>query len=337
MAHDRIALLIRAVTRLRVQGSSDAELIDALARLILPEPRGATAEASAPTILRPSAPQVPRVEPERAALRPPVRPPVVVRPQSEDAGTTARRRTSSLKGVPSVLEQVIDRADLDVPQSAVIQDRRMSDRSPSEAQPVAPLESLFASGRVRAIIRELATRTTHTGPVDVAAAVRRIARGDAIDRVPRRPLSSLGHTVQLLFDAGPLMVPFARDKQQLVATATRVLGRDRLRVADFIGTPLQGVRAQRQVRWEGLRWPDRRSAVVVVSDLGTGGERAETDHRAAEWLRFLHDAHARGLRTFALIPYPADRWPQMAAAFSTSLTWDVETGMQALRQQRERR
>jgi len=173
--------------------------------------------------------------------------------------------------------------------------------------------------------------------VDVAAAVRRIARGDAIDRVPRRPLSSLGHTVQLLFDAGPLMVPFARDKQQLVATATRVLGRDRLRVADFIGTPLQGVRAQRQVRWEGLRWPDRRSAVVVVSDLGTGGERAETDHRAAEWLRFLHDAHLRGLRTFALIPYPADRWPQMAAAFSTSLTWDVETGVQALRQQRERR
>jgi hypothetical protein len=121
----------------------------------------------------------------------------------------------------------------------------------------------------------------------------------------------------------------------LLATATRVIGRDRLRAADFIGTPLAGVRAQRQVRWDAMRWPDRRSAVVVVSDLGIGG--ADIDLRSDLWARFSREAGARGLRTFALIPYPADRWPVAAATFGTPLTWDIATGVQALHRSRRLR
>jgi hypothetical protein len=157
------------------------------------------------------------------------------------------------------------------------------------------------------------------------------ARAEPADRLPRRLVSTLGHSVQLLFDAGPAMLPFARDKQQLAATATRLLGRDRVRVADFIGNPLQGVRAQRQVRWDDLRWPGRRSALVVVSDLGMGNSGgAEAQLHAHEWQRFIDEAHRRGLRSVVLIPYARERWPEAARGFGTALTWDLGTGVQAL-------
>lgn len=337
MTLERLTTLLRAASRLRVENTSGEALVDALADLILREPVDTSLRRVEISTGPPPPPSPSSFEGDRARSVAPATIRPVAPPQPKK---TSHRRSSSSKRRPpagprSWLLQLAIRADLDVPRAVGVSQAAIAGAA-LESPAQAPLESLFASGRVRAILRELATRRQRIGEVDIAAAVALMTRGEPIARVPRRLLSSLGHTVQLLFDSGPLMLPFARDKQQLLASATRVIGRDRLRAADFVGTPLDGIRAQRQVRWDAMRWPDRRSAVIVVSDLGCGVE-GEAGLRFDAWMRFGHEAAARGLRTFVLIPYPRDRWPDASAAFGTALTWDIATGVQALRRSRRLR
>ena len=338
MESDHLATLVRAIARLQVGDVPDADLVDALATLISrPAPAPAARERRPPFTLPartgraagggdaevPSAPS-----PQRPRTAPPDR---------RVADSVSRRDDGRLIARPSNLEVIDDRADLAAPRRAETSDTNPADyRATAPVGPESPLESLFPPGRVRGILRELTTVTSASGPPDIAAAIELMARATPIELLPRKQVTTLCHSIQLLFDAGPAMLPFARDKQQLSATTLRLFGRDRVRVADFISSPLQRVRAQRQVRWDDLRWPARGSALVVVSDLGIGAGTSET--HADEWRHFVEQADSRGLRSIVLIPYERDRWPTAAAAFGTALTWDLDTGVQALhRRARQRR
>jgi hypothetical protein len=334
---EQIATLVRAVARLRIGDAGDTALIDALANLIEPAPSTVPSMNKRPMAddRRPRDPMssnvagaadLPRPPPAMplpdAATRLPARPPRERKPAHD-----------RLVAEPSVLERVTERADLSTPDRQAA--RVIADRPASAADaggPVAPLESLFAPGRVRGILREMTTLTHAGGGPDIAAIVRLIARAQPPTRLPRLPVTTLGHSVQWLFDTGPSMLPFARDRQQLAATALRLLGRDRVRIADFIGHPLQAVRAQRQVQWGELRWPPRGSALVAVSDLGIGSR--ESPLLAPPWLEFIDECKRRRLRSVVLIPYEQARWPAVAAAFDTALTWDLDTGVQGLRRVR---
>ncbi|KNZ33321.1 MAG: hypothetical protein AD742_06945 [Methylibium sp. NZG] len=336
-----LAALVRAVARLRPAGPLDPALVAALADLLLqptePEPKRGTARPPA------EARDTARRTGERASAALPQTP--TPRPASEawpGAGArppAAQRRSAQddnkLVGLVSSLTQVAERADLAAPRSGTARSAAPTPPTAAEAQgSAAPLESLFPTGRVRAILRDLSIVATPSGPIDVAAAVAMVARAEPIQALPRLVRSALGHTILLLFDAGPAMLPFARDKQQLSATALRLLGKDRVRVADFIGDPGQGVRAQRQVRWEPLRWPGRGSTILVVSDLGIGAGRPNPRLDDDPWTLLLDEADRRGLRSVALIPYDRPRWPPVAARFDVALTWDLATGVQALRRLR---
>ena len=328
------AALLRAVARLRPRGSLDPALVAALAALIMPQPPApARAGPQTPEPMRPRG--APAVGPAAAARG--TLPALQVQGGSLEKSPSRPHGhdTDDLVANETLLEQVAERADLAAPRRGQAASASPPPRTAAETLgTVAPMESLFAPGRVRAILRELATLSTPSGQPDINAVVALIARGTPIDRLPRRMLSTLGHSVQVLFDTGPAMLPFARDKQQFAATALRLLGKDRVRVADFIGNPLQGVRAQRQVHWSPLHWPGRQSAVVVVSDLGLGGGVAQALAAQAGWRDFVDECGRRGLRCVVLIPYPAERWPAAAAAFSTALAWDTTTGVQALHRSR---
>lgn len=226
-----------------------------------------------------------------------------------------------------------EQADWVAPQRAAARSDAPASPSPGDgAAPAAALESLFAPRRVRGILREMTALSTPRGAPDVDALVRLVARAKPITRLPRKKVTVVGHSVQWLFDAGPAMLPFAGDKQQLAATASRLLGRDRVRIADFIGHPSQGVRAQRQVRWQALHWPTPGSTVVVVGDLGLGA--FESERVSGAWREFAGECRRRQLRCVVVMPYPHERWPAAAVAFDGALTWDLATGVQGLRRAR---
>ena len=88
------------------------------------------------------------------------------------------------------------------------------------------------------------------------------------------------------------------------------------------------------MKWQPLRWPSRNSAIVVVSDLGIGGNQMIDVNSQHVWMTFLEEAERRGINMILLNPYESDRWPAVSAAFDTTLTWDTETGVQELRHKR---
>ena len=342
MTTDHLAVLLRAVAALRPAGPLDPALVQALARLIGPRPAvgapvadaGASAPALAPVTLssRAASAAVAAVGIVLGALD------AKATGVADRTGAAAPRpalpAADGATALPAVLEQITERADLAAPRQAPNTPGDAAPGTPEAAGPAAPIESLFAPRRVRAILRELTTQALPGGQVDIAAAVALIARVEPINHLPQRLVSSLGHSVQLLFDSGPALLPFTQDKQQLAATATRLLGEDRVRTADFLGDPLRGVRVQGQVRWAPLHWPARHSTLVVVSELGLGDGRAAV--QAAGWRRFLAEAKQRGLRSVLLIPYAPARWPVAARHFDTTLTWDLASGVQGLRRSARR-
>ena len=331
-----IAALMEAVGQLHPRGAPDAELISVLASLLGVAPvadlgRSRNAGDNAAGLfpgIRPS----PRSAASRRASDP-GSPTIDLPAQSELPVREARPATGDepLQARPATLLKVAERADLAPSDSSAIPatNHRQAGAGDVDVSP-APVASLFAPNRVRAILRGLATVPIPSGEPEMRGVVDLIARAVPVTRFPERSVYALGHAVQLLFDAGPAMLPFTRDKQQLAAAAVRLIGKDRVRVADFLGAPLQGVRIQRSVRWQPFAWPDRRSTVVVISDLGIGSS-ADNQDMGPAWRDFLDQAARKQVCIVVLIPYPASRWPRGVEGFGAALTWDLATGVQSLR------
>lgn len=343
---DTLTTLVRTLARLRSPQASgavdtlDPALVAQLLELLDPTPVASTqtvkrkASAAQPDTTNPSARPSVTTTPTQTQARPATpHPDLSDRTAADPAVDQARAPSHSsqkLVGLPASLVPMIERADLQPPERQTASTGHQGPVASTEAPSTnAPMDSLFPAGRVRAILRDMATVSSPSGELDTHRAVALLARGEAITALPQRSRRTLSPSIGLLFDAGPTMLPFSRDKQQLGATALRLLGKDRVRIADFIGNPSQGVRAQRQVRWEALRWPVRGATLVVISDLGIGAPHlSDAQHDWAPWLR---EAHGRGIRTLALIPYEASRWPAVAQGFDLAMSWDLSTGVQAVR------
>jgi hypothetical protein len=339
---DTLTTLVRTLAHLRSPQESDAvdtldpALVQQLLELLEPTPVAANqtvkrkASSGQPRTSTVSATTTPTQTQARPATPRPDLPDRTTSEPTVDKVRTTSQSTQKLVGLPASLVPVIERADLKPPERQTESSGRHGPVANTEAPAThAPMDSLFPAGRVRAILRDMATVSTPSGELDTRRAIAQLARGDAITALPQRHRRTLSPSIGLLFDAGPTMLPFSRDKQQLGATALRLLGKERVRIADFIGSPSQGVRAQRQVRWEALRWPVRGATLVVISDLGIGAPHlSDAEHDWAPWLR---EAHGRGIRTLALIPYEASRWPAVAQGFDLAMSWDLSTGVQAVR------
>jgi hypothetical protein len=339
---DTLTTLVRTLARLQSPKASgavdtlDPALVQQLLELLEPTPNAATqtvrrkASAAQPGTTSQSATTTPTHTQARTATPRPDLPDRATSEPTADKVRTPSHSAQKLVGLPASLVPVIERADLKPPERQTPPTGHNGPVASTEAAATsAPLDSLFPAGRVRAILRDMATVSTPSGELDTRRAVDHLSRGEAITTLPQRSRRTLSPSIGLLFDAGPTMLPFSRDKQQLGATALRLLGKDRVRIADFIGSPSQGVRAQRQVRWEALRWPVRGATLVVISDLGIGAPHlSDAEH---DWGLWLREARGRGIRTLALIPYEASRWPAVAHSFDLAMSWDLSTGVQAVR------
>src|SRR3990167_9374711 len=133
----------------------------------------ATSEEQALPMSTPMASPAPLLDPDAPAPRP-----------REHTPTDGQ-----LAAEPSQLQLLVERADLVTPERSPIGATAPPPAGGDTAAASAPLENLFAAGRVRGILREMTTRVSDSGPTDIAAVVRRIARAEPIDLLPRLRIS----------------------------------------------------------------------------------------------------------------------------------------------------
>ncbi|WP_084960870.1 hypothetical protein [Thermoactinospora rubra] len=187
----------------------------------------------------------------------------------------------------------------------------------------APHMPLFAPRSAAGLIQALAARPVPEGPVDVVAAVERLARGEPLERLPRTPEPSLRYGVQLLIDKGPGMQPFARDQAELARRVQAVVGRESTQVRFFAYAPLRGAGPGPVWTWKPYVPPDPGTRVIVVSDLGLGGPPYDPRvSRREEWeaLAKLLAEHRCG--AVGLTPYGPGRWPRWLRQLFPLVQWD---------------
>lgn len=192
--------------------------------------------------------------------------------------------------------------------------------SSEEHEPAPPFEPLLRPVTSRAIVSHALSTRQVTG-IDVERAVERIAARERIDPLPLRLVATMRRGVQLLVDAGTGMTPFRRDQAALTDWIEKVVGRDRVVTASFLGTPrLRSFGAGPRGRYEP---PAPLTPVVLLTDLGIGRPR-RLDNAASleEWLAFGEQLRRARCPAIAFVPYPRERWPVRLRRAFTILEWD---------------
>jgi hypothetical protein len=202
----------------------------------------------------------------------------------------------------------------------------------SEAdEPLPPFEPLLRGRVTRAIVAH-AVSTRVTAGVDVDRLVERIARRERIDPLPVRLVATVRRGVQLLLDSSSGMTLFRRDQVALAAWIRNVVGRERVTIASFTGTPLVRLLGRSRKRYSP---PAPYTPVVLLTDLGIGRPALIDDSAMLDdWLTFGDMLRRARCPAIAFVPYPRDRWPRPLRRVFTIFEWDQ--GLTAARARRRR-
>ena len=190
---------------------------------------------------------------------------------------------------------------------------------------IPELEPLLRPVATRAIVgTSLAQHSTAGGSIDVDRLVELVAQKRNVEAVPLRGRWSIaGHTL-VLVDRGVGMTPFARDANELLERIRAVASRDRTQSHSFWGTPK---RRQPSHPASEAFVPPSRTAVVALTDLGIApGAPAGV---VADWLEYAQVLRSTGSSLVIFVPYPAERWPAVAAALPL-VSWDRPTTLAAV-------
>ncbi|WP_329335729.1 hypothetical protein OG252_11640 [Streptomyces sp. NBC_01352] len=203
------------------------------------------------------------------------------------------------------------------PAAAHTSDRSAPDASASEllgrgtAGPGQPHEPPWKQGWARGIMFATVAAPLESRELDERSLVRRVARLDTVRSVPRRRRLSTRRGAQLLLDHGSGLSPFQDDRVWLHELAANVVGRDRVDVLRFRGTPDRGVVRSDPLAKETYRPPLPGTSVVLVSDLGllrpAFADRSVASPR--EWRGFLDQVRHAGCPVVCLTPYDAGDYP----------------------------
>jgi hypothetical protein len=186
-----------------------------------------------------------------------------------------------------------------------------------------PYQPLLAPRSTPAILQTVLSRVIEGGELDIEALVETLARGRPVSELPRRRVRTLRFGVDILCDLGQGMEPFERDQIELVESARRLAGAERVRVTYFADAPLRGAGSGPRWTWEPYRPPNRGMRVIVLSDLGIGGPTL--NHRRSrreEWRDFVECVHQHDCDVIGLVPYPPHRWTTGACSLFPLLAWD---------------
>ncbi|MGW1995413.1 hypothetical protein [Embleya sp. NPDC001921] len=177
-----------------------------------------------------------------------------------------------------------------------------------------------------------ATSTDVIGRVlDERALIRGMVDRGLVGRLPfrARPTTRLG--IQLLLDGGESMRPFRSDQRWLRELADAVVGRGRVEVLRFQGTPRRGVRAVGRRGPVAYRAPAPGTPVVLVSDLGLRRLpfSAAAAAGAAEWRDWIDAVRRAGCPVVCLTPYEARAHPWVLRRRVAMVPLDRRTSLRA--------
>ena len=313
--------LLRAARALQVQ---DPAMLQRLARQLgLPAPPATAAPPPAPAATGRA------VSPGRPQPTQPA-PPTRATP-AQPGGTPGIDDTAAPGSlVPAVLTALPDLA------GAATAPAWLSPGMPQLAKgpvaPPTPHDTLFSPPSSRAMGAALAAVRVADGDVDTDRLVAALADGQPLRHVPRLPVWTLRHGLQVLVDQGPAMQPWHADVDQLLGLLERLLGEAQLQVLGFDGEPLQGCR--HPGTGETMRWPapPPGAAVLLLSDLGITRLPGRPRPQAARhWQGFARAAAQAGAAVRVLVPQAPSRWPVGLPVPLRLLWWDRRTTVAAVR------
>jgi len=199
------------------------------------------------------------------------------------------------------------------------------------AVPIPPPlpDSLFRPEWTRAILSGSLSRPGYGG-LDLDILAREVARRQPLLRLPRLPVPTLVHGVQILVDRGERMLPFAVDQTQLVEQIRTVAGRESVEVLFFDGFPGHGAGVGSRRLWRPYpedSAPRRGAVVAVLTDLGAGAPVLwSRSGGSAEWLELAQRLGRLGSPLVVFMPYRPELAPADLRRAMTLLHWDRRTG-----------
>lgn len=198
--------------------------------------------------------------------------------------------------------------------------------------PRSPHDPLFNPASARALGAAVAATRVADGDPDIPLLVDRLASGEPLRSLPRRPVWTLRNGLQVLVDQAPGMQPWQPDVQQLLDQLARLLGVERLQVLGFEGEPLQGCWAEgadQPGRWP---LPPTGTPVLLLSDLGISRPPGTLLHGTARrWQPFARAAAQAGASVRLLVPFAPARWPAGLPPAWRVLCWHRPATVAAVR------
>jgi hypothetical protein len=194
-----------------------------------------------------------------------------------------------------------------------------------EVEPTLPaIEPLLLPRWVRGIVSAALSVPFPDGPPHVERIVDAVARGVAIEEVPRRSVPTLRLGVELLVDRGARMVPFWQDQTWLERALRRVVGEGGVRTRAFTGSPLSALPPDGA--GDQARPPSPGTPVLALTDVGIARpmfDPDESDHD--DWLVLAQQLRRASCPLILFVPYPPSRWPRSLARELTIIQWDRVT------------
>jgi len=200
---------------------------------------------------------------------------------------------------------------------------------PEDALPRPDFEPLLRRASARAIVSTLLRVRRRTGPPLLADLIEAAARMKQLSNLPASWQAVVGG-VDVLLDVGDNMQLFRRDQEWLLSLIRRVVGEGRVTLFSFSGSPARGVMSETDMTLRPYAPPRTGWPILILTDLGIGARSSGQEPvPLSEWRDFAKRIRTSQCHLIALVPYPRQRWPKVAAM--DIVQWDRPASVGSVR------
>ncbi len=264
-----------------------------------PLPAGATPAGGTST--RPATVEMPATPPVEPTLPPPTVPETATPPPTAPRPTAAGSLTFRLDG-PTLA------AGAGTAPAWYVDVTPLPPARTAKPPPPAPL---LVPQWTRTTLTRTVSVPVPEGRVDVSQLAITLARLQLPRTIPREPVPTLRHGVQVLVDLGETMAPYRQDQRRVVRELYRLIGAEYFEALQYHGVPGRGVQPL------GSREPPRTYApppagtpVFILGELGMAPPHYTLPTvSVGEWQDFAAQVRDAGCQLLAYVPYGPARWP----------------------------